>query len=487
MTLLSANQPGPFMAVSTLDDPTPPPLSREAVLRFLYDRINYERAQTAGYQTPEFKLDRMRELLSSVGNPQQGMPIVHVAGTKGKGSTSAMIGAALSAAGYRTGVFTSPHLDQIEERWQIDGRIDSPDDTARRLQRLRPIVERMDRQAVAADPPDDGPTYFEITTAMALLHFLEHEVDAAVLEVGLGGRLDSTNVCQPALSVITSISFDHTRQLGNTLESIAREKAGIIKPGVPVVSGVTDPVPRGVIREVCREQGSRLIELGTDFTFAYEPPRRLETAAAPGRLDFEHRTPERAYAHHGLALRLLGHHQAANAAVVLAGLEELRRQGWLVPDEACRTALAEVVWPARAELIARRPAIVIDAAHNVASIEALLRVLAESFCVSRRRLVFATTEEKDVRGMLARLLGQFDDVVFTRYQNNPRGVPPERLQALAVELSGRQWPVFARPAEAWDAIRARAAAEDLICVTGSFFIAAEMRREIGARPAGTPW
>ena len=197
-------------------------------------------------------LERMRLLLEEIGSPELGLPIIHVAGTKGKGSTSAMIAAALSAAGFRTGLFTSPHLERIEQRLAIDGQACESVEFAALVERLRPAVEALDRRMAAGQA---GPTFFEITTAMAFLHFQRRKVQAAVLEVGLGGRLDATNVCQPAVSVITNISFDHTQQLGNTLAAIAGEKAGIVKPGVAVVSGVVEPEAREVIRGVC---GARL-------------------------------------------------------------------------------------------------------------------------------------------------------------------------------------------------------------------------------------
>ena len=458
------------------------PHRREAALRFLYDRIDYERALSVPYRGREFKLDRMRQLLARLGNPQEGLPIVHVAGTKGKGSTVAVIGAVLSAAGCRTGIFTSPHLDRVEQRMAIDGRACSSSELVELIDRLVPVVEAMDKEAQACDPAENGPTYFEIITAMALLHFAQHKVDAAVLEVGLGGRLDSTNVCHPLVSVITSISFDHTRQLGDTLEAIAREKAGIIKPGVPVVSGVIREEPRAAIREVCNRQGCRLLELGVDFDFRYHPPRRLELADSFGRLDFRNHADGRGLHWDDLSFALLGHHQAANATVALATLVELERIGWRVPEEAIRAALAEINWPARVELVARRPAIIIDSAHNLASVDALLSVLDESFFARRRLLVFATTREKDALGILGRLLEQFDEIIFTRYLNNPRAVPPGELAAVAAELDGRRHRVCPTPLDAWDQVGRMASPEDLICVTGSFYIAAEMREQIQARP-----
>jgi dihydrofolate synthase/folylpolyglutamate synthase len=210
---------------------------------------------------------------------------------------------------------------------------------------------------------ETGPTFFEITTAMALLYFARRKVDAAVLEVGLGGRLDATNVCQPQISVITSISFDHTQQLGDTLESIAREKAGIVKPGVAVVSGVVQEEPRETIRQISRQRGCRLVELGVDFDFRYRPPRHLERGPEAGKIDFCCRLGSRDWAIDNLSLNLLGEHQAANAAVALATLAELQQAGWKIPETAIRSGLPAVTWPARIEVIGRWPAVVLDAAQ----------------------------------------------------------------------------------------------------------------------------
>jgi dihydrofolate synthase/folylpolyglutamate synthase len=440
---------------------------RDAALRFLYSRVDYERVQSFPYRTQELKLDRMRQLLHRLGNPHRDLPVVHVAGTKGKGSTAAMLAAVLTAAGYRTGLFTSPHLDRIEERLAIDGRICTPLELVELVRQVRPVVEAMDREG-SGWPSANSPTFFEITTAMALLSFANQKADAVVLEVGLGGRLDS-------------ISLDHMRQLGNTTEAIAWEKAGIIKPGVPLVSGVATAGPREVIRWTCRRRHAPLAELGLDFSFEYTPPQHVELAPALGNLDFHYHSLGRAYDFHGLSLGLLGCHQAANAATALAAVDELERAGWIIPEEAVRAGLAGLRWPARVEVLGRQPTMIVDAAHNVASVEALLATLDQSFVARRRLLLFATTREKDVRGMLQRLIPGFDEIVFTHYLNNPRAVPPEEIAAIASELSGRRYPVCLDPLEAWRDVRARAGRDDLICVTGSFFIAAEIRRELEER------
>jgi dihydrofolate synthase/folylpolyglutamate synthase len=463
-------------------DPTSVKEHEQAALAFLLGRINYERTPFVPYGERQFRLEPMRELLARLGDPQEQFTIVHVAGTKGKGSTAAMAAAVLSAAGHRTGLYSSPHLDRIEERLAIDGRPCTAGELTTLVAELRPIVTEMDERTESNSPRAAGLTYFDLVTAMALVHFARRGVRFAVLEVGLGGRLDSTNVCGPAVTVITSISFDHMRQLGNTLAAIAREKAGIVKPGVPVVSGVVEDEPRGVIEQVCRQCDSRLLQLGRDFDFSYTPPLSLDAGPAQGSIDYLSRLEGRKQSRAGLRLGLAGRHQGANAAVALAALDELARQGWTVPEPAIHRGLAEVRWPARIEVVARRPTVVLDSAHNVASVAALLATLDESFdTTGQRRLVFATTRDKEVRGMLALLLPRFDRVIFTRYRNNPRGVPPDEMARLALDLGGREIQVCLDPASAWRIARGGAGAADLICIAGSFFIAAEMRQQIGNR------
>ena len=449
--------------------------NHDAALRFLNGRINYERDRAVPYRDRDLKLQRMKELLGHLGNPHNKLAIVHLAGTKGKGSTAAMLGAVLSAAGYRTGIFTSPHLDRIEERIAIDGQPCAPDELVELVEQVRPAVEAMDEAAGPDEADENGPTYFEIIAAMSVLHFARCEVDAAILEVGLGGRLDATNVCRPRVCAITSIGFDHTKQLGNTLESIAREKAGIVKSGIPVVSGVRDNAPRDAIRQICEARGSPLSELGVDFDFQYHPPSHVETTSAPGSLDFQSTTAYPQF-----------NHQAANAAVALAVLGELEKTGWEIPERAVRKGLAEVDWPARVETLTRRPVIVLDSAHNPSSMEALVHVLDESFSARRRLLVFSASMGKAIRRMLSHLLGRFDEIIFTQYVNNPRAVPAEELLAAARKLGGDSCRVCAGPAEAWDEVRSKATPDDLICVTGSVFIAAEMREQILARPVPMP-
>ncbi len=444
-----------------------------SALDFLLRHINYERTVAMPYDTAALKLDRMRRLLALVGDPHLGLKCVHIAGTKGKGSTAAMIAAVLQAAGMRTGLYTSPHLSAIEERIVIDGQPCSQSEFASLAAELEAAVEKLPLHGTAKET--GGPTFFEVTTAMAFLHFARQKVDCAVLEVGLGGRLDSTNVCQPQVSIITSISFDHTRQLGNTLAAIASEKAGIIKPGVPVVSGVTSDEPREVIRRVAREAGAPLLERGSEFDFRTGPPRSARQA-----MDYR----QGPYELCDVGLGMIGEHQAANAAVAICALRRLVEQGWSIDERAIRGGLAAANVPARIELAGERPAVIVDVAHNVASIEALLRVLAERFRSRQRVLIFASSKDKDTAGMLRLLVPRFDNVVLTRYIENPRAVELETLEQLATSLLGTAGGngdlrpaihAVATPGEAWQMARRLAGPDDLICITGSFFLAAELR------------
>jgi dihydrofolate synthase / folylpolyglutamate synthase len=438
--------------------------SEQQARAFWYGLINYE------VRTPvadDLKLDRMRALLARLGDPQRRYPVLHVAGTKGKGSTAAMLAAVLRAAGCRTGLFTSPHLRRVEERFQVDGvPVSGPELTA-----LLNDVRRAVRPRRPGGPdPFAGLTYFEVATAVGFLHFARRRADAAIVEVGLGGRFDSTNVCEPEVSLITSISFDHTEVLGDRLASIAFEKAGIVKPGRPAVSGATAHEARAVIEDVCRRRGAPLRQLGVDFRFASTPGR--VTAAGPEKTRVRVSAWRRKWPE--LELNLLGEHQAANAAVAVACVEVLRERGWVIPDAAVAAGLAGVSWPARLEVRPGRPLAVLDCAHNVASAQALADTLRASFPPGRRLLVFAGSGDKDVAGMFRVLAPHFDRVFLTRFADNPRAVPPERLRELWRAASGAPAELAPTPAAAWQAAQAAAGPDDLIVIAGSVFLAGEL-------------
>jgi dihydrofolate synthase/folylpolyglutamate synthase len=424
--------------------------------------INYEqRAPVAD----DLKLDRMRSLLAQIGDPHRRLRIVHVAGSKGKGSTAAMLASVLSASGYRTGLFTSPHLCGVEERFQIDGRPIPSSELNDLLSEVGACVQNSMQAGLSV------PTFFEVATAVGFVYFLRRGVEAAVLEVGLGGRLDSTNVCDAEVAVITSISFDHTKLLGSRLTSIAREKAGIIKAGRPVVSGVVVPEARAVIEQTSKKREARLQQLGADFHYRYQPGFAGSNAVRKPRVEVT--TWKRRWSE--MELNLLGEHQAANASVAIACVEQLRTQGWHLPDDAVAKGLSEVIWPARMEVVSRRPLVVLDCAHNVASAAALVETLQSSFPPGRRLLLFAGSSDKDIPGMFRVLAPQFDHAFLTRYTDNPRSVAQEQLLAWWRAAGDRPATPCATPREAWTKARQMAAKPDLICITGSVFLAGEMR------------
>jgi dihydrofolate synthase/folylpolyglutamate synthase len=440
-------------------------MTYEEALAFWYGRINFEHRSP---KPSDLKLDRMHALLDCLGNPQQNLRIVHIAGSKGKGSTSAMLASILQRAGYRTGLFTSPHLVQVEERIQVDDQCVSRGELAGAMEQVARAVAELEARKPALLPV----TFFEVATAVGFMHFVRRRVELAVIEVGLGGRFDSTNVCRPLVSLITSISFDHTQQLGNTLAKIAFEKAGIVKPERPTVSGVRDREAREVIEQICRQRGSPLRQLDVDFRFVHEPGQVWDSGQRLPRLQVT--TAKRVWP--TMEIGLLGEHQAANAAVAIAAVEELRAQGLTIDDSAVSAGLAGVCWPARLEVLGRRPLVLLDCAHNLASAQALIDTLQTSFPggrSGRRLLIFAGNRDKDLAGMLHLLAGHFTHLFLTRFDNNPRCLPPERLR----ELAPKTVPCTVCPTSeaAWFEARAAADPGDLICITGSVFVAGELR------------
>jgi dihydrofolate synthase/folylpolyglutamate synthase len=328
-----------------------------------------------------------------------------------------------------------------------------------------------------------------MTTALAWLLFQEAGTQANVIEVGLGGRLDSTNVCQPALCIITSISYDHQQQLGNTLDLIAGEKAGIIKPGIPVIHGARAPEAREVIRAVARDHGSTLWELGRDFegtTLSQRVDLTNLSKSQPSSFTFQSHPPLPPFplaSHRALSLRMLGSHQGDNAALAVAAWLQLREQGWQLSESALVEALAETQVPARIESIAANPFTIIDSAHNEASIAALLETLSRSFDAERRTIIFACSKDKKVAEMLRLLVGFADRLIVTQYRCNPRFVPVEKLEQMAREETSRtlrRIDLFSAPdiSLAIEYARHDSRPKDLLCITGSFFIASEAKGAI---------
>jgi dihydrofolate synthase/folylpolyglutamate synthase len=446
--------------------------TRASALAWLDRRINFERVVPASAAPGTFGLTRVRRLLAAIGDPHHRFPVVHVAGTKGKGSTVAMLTAVLQASGHRVGRYMSPHVDTLEERICVGDRPISAADLVRAFNVVIPAVEHMDR--AASRRGGSGPTWFEVLTAVAFVHFARARVDLAVLETGLGGRLDATNVSQPVLSIITSISLDHMHLLGSTIARIAAEKAGIIKRGCPVISTAIDPDARRVIESTAARRRAPLVQLGRDFQAAYLPPDMTDPLA-PGRVAVT-LTDAKTAGPLVFPLAMRGGHQAINAAVVVMAARSLDARGIRVTDRAVSKGLRSVSLPARIERIAEKPLVILDAAHNVASMESLVATLAPAARVFRPTvLLFAASVDKQITEMLSVARDRFDHVVITRYATNPRAATVPQLVE-ACRRAGLPAPqVATAPAEALRLARSLATPRGLICVAGSFFLAAEIR------------
>lgn len=415
-------------------------MTHEEALDFWYGRIDFEKRSA---KPEELKLDRMRMLLRALDDPQRRLRVIHIAGTKGKGSTSAMLESVLRRAGYSVGLFTSPHLEDVSERIQVDRRNISRDELTARIEEIRPAVQKLER----ASPPQ-SPTFFEVGTALGFLHFLYRRVDFVVLEVGLGGRLDSTNVCHPLVSIITEISFDHMAQLGDTLREIAGEKAGIIKRGRPVICTASTPEAVAVVEAVAKERQAPLHLFGRDFSV--DPTRKLN---------------------------LRGHHQAVNAAGVVATIEALRQLGITIPETAVREGLTSVDWPARLEVVRDKPLVILDCAHNVASMNALVQTLQHEFpAITERRIIFAISNDKQFEEILRLLAPHFSHFHLTKYGNNPRCVPPEQLAQILRSIDpAKSLSVHPHSRDAWNAVLRETTSTGAIVITGSVFLAGEMQ------------
>jgi dihydrofolate synthase/folylpolyglutamate synthase len=395
----------------------------QETLDYLYSFVDFSLTRNLTYSPEKFNLDRMRALAEALGNPQNTFPVIHVAGTKGKGSTAAMIASMLMAADYRTGFYISPHLDDFAERIQVNGQPIPHAALIKLVDEIKPLVEKTGKL-----------TTFEITTALAFEAFRRQHVDVAVVEVGLGGRLDSTNIVDPVLSVITSLSMDHMKVLGDTLEQIAAEKAGIIKPGKPVVSSPQLPNALGVLAAKAAETGSDLTVVNRDVDtritkhsingqwFVVKTPssKQLdgEGRQSPFPADFEHGVD--------FYIPLLGRHQVDNAATAITAVMKLRQQGFEISDKAMQDGLAKVVWPCRFEIISRKPYIVVDSAHNRDSAHKLRQAIQDYFPEKPVTLIFGASEDKDISGMFAELLPICSRVILTR-STHPRAADLDSL------------------------------------------------------------
>lgn len=439
---------------------------REA-LRLIFERADYERGERPPYAERTYRLSRVEELLAQLGNPHRAYRSVHIAGTKGKGSVTAMIDSILRAAGWHTGMYTSPHLHTFRERIRLQGESIPEEDVIRYMERMRPIL--------AARPE---VTVFEIITALAMWYYAEQGVDFGVFEVGLGGRLDATNVLQPLVAVITSISKDHTKVLGDTLTSIAREKAGIIKGDTPVVTSPQHPEAMAVIEATAQERDAPLTIVGRDWQWRF-----LGGDLAGQRLAICRVGHEEAPEYPELVLPLLGDHQLENACIAVAAVEILRQQDVSIPREAVCRGLAQVSWPGRMEVLGRDPLVIVDGAHNPYSVQTLLKALREQVSYRRLRVVFGAGQTHASQEMLA-ILRPATTTFYVTKADHPKATPPDMLQAMIRELGAEAIPCD-QVDEALRRALNEAAKDDLVLVTGSLFVVAEAR-EAWAAMRGLP-
>ena len=433
----------------------------DSALRFLFTHTDYEQMLRVRYNQDTFSLDRMRLLLKRLDDPHLELRAVHIAGTKGKGSTCAMLAAMLEACGYKTGLYTSPHICDIRERIIVNGEMISQADLTRLICRVEPILAKM---------ADDKPTFFEIFTAMAFCYFVDQNVDIAVVETGLGGRLDSTNVLKPLACGLTNISFDHMRQLGSTLGQIAAEKAGIMKPDTPVISVPQQPETERSFRRIAKNVGARLMFTGRDIEFSY----RVESSRQDGchtRVCLT--TPQSRFEH--LPVPLLGEHQALNCGLALAILDQLKLQGMKIDDSRAIQGLQRVRLPGRMEVIRENPRILVDGAHNAASVQALIRAIGQHIPYDSMVMIFGCAGDKDIGGMIDQIATGADKVIFTKASNNPRAATPRELAEVYEERSGKVAQVTENLFDAMQIARSAVSREDLICITGSFYLVGEAK------------
>lgn len=394
----------------------------------------------------KFGLSKTAQLLKALGDPHRGRRFIHIAGTNGKGSVAAMVSSVLARSGLKVGLYTSPHLVRFTERFRINDREMNTDTAAGLASEL-----------LGAFDPSEAPTFFEVVTAMALVHFAREETDVAVMEVGMGGRLDATNVIDPMVTVITNISLEHQQYLGRRLVDIAGEKGGIVKQGVQLVTGVTQPSVIERMEMICRERGAPMIRLGRHVHYR-STSLGLNYTGPSLRL-------------RNLRLGLTGRFQVRNAALALAVLEVLGEKGFQPSQDHIRQGLAGVKWPGRMHLVSRRPDIVVDGGHNPRALRALADAVPLAFSFNRLILVIGVMEDKDIASVMKAIVPLAAYVIYTR-PLYARAAEPEVLQKAASPL-GKPGEIASTLPQALDRALEIADFEDLILISGSLFTAGE--------------
>jgi dihydrofolate synthase/folylpolyglutamate synthase len=423
---------------------------------YLFDRTDYEKEDHVRYNVTTFSLERMERLLSLVGDPHTKIKTVHIAGTKGKGSTATMLAKMLEANGLTVGLYTSPHLVHLHERIVVNSEMISEAEMLGLLNRIYAPVEKLSKT--------DPPTFFEIMTTLAFLHFADCNIDIGVIETGMGGRLDSTNVILPEVVGITSLSIDHKLQLGETLDLIAMEKAGVFKRGVPAVTVEQEQIAMNVLRAQATAIKAPLSVTGTDIDFSC----RFETSREHGphtRICLT--TPTSKFEH--LRVPLHGRHQAINCGLALALLDKLKAAGYQIDNDKAAVGLGEVKLAGRMEMICDDPRIMIDGAHNAASIRALIHAIGQNIPYDSMVVIFGCNNDKDIKGMMAELQYGADKAIFTR-SHSVKAMPPQELADVYTELCGKMCQTASCLGEALQLARSAIGREDLICITGSFYL-----------------
>lgn len=448
-------------------EPPPKITNYTTAIRWLYAHLDFERLRFIPDQQRLFNLQRMRDLLKHLGDPHLELKAVHIAGTKGKGSACAMIANMLQAAGYTVGLYSSPHLVDLRERIAVDGQMISHPDLADLFKRIS-VVEPLLR--------DNNLTVFEVLTGAALRYFADQAVDIAVLETGLGGRLDATNVVTPLVCGITHISLDHMNVLGNDLASIAKEKAGIFKKDVPAISVAQEPSVSAALNAVAQEVGTTLEYTGQQIEFSYRFEANRELGPHT-RVSIT--TPTSRWEH--LPVPLPGEHQAHNCALALAVIDKLKASGFNLPEEKIITGLAATKLPGRLEQVWNNPRVIVDGAHNAASIQALIRTLGAHVNYDSLVMIFGCAQNKDVRGMLKQVALGADKVIFTRAKSNPRATEPHELLVRFHEVSSKMAQTASSLQQALSLAKRAVSREDLIIITGSFYLAGEAKKYFSTR------
>ena len=447
-------------------------LTYEAAVNYLESFIDYEKKTDYTYSPRLWNLERMRLLLNYLGEPHQKLKVIHIAGSKGKGSTAAMIHAILNTAGYKTGLYTSPHLVTPLERFRINSKLMSEHQFCELVEQLQPHIDEVSKRKGHESLTDIGKlSFFEIYTAIGFLFFAMEAVDFLVLEVGLGGRLDATNVVEPLVSVITQISLEHTNHLGDNLASIATEKAGIIKTNGLVMSSPQQPEVMEVIEKSCAKQNAQLFQVGKDISFER---LGIDQSRSGQYFTLKSNIAEYSQCH----LPLLGKHQLINAATGVGAIELLRFHGYTISEEQVKIGLEQTFWPARLQIIGREPTILLDVAHSPQSAQVLRESICETFTYDKLILIVGISEDKDIKGIGAELCPIADIAILTKASNNPRVADPARIK--------QEWKDFDvtlvlkdTVASALDYARSIAGKNDLICITGSFYPLGEAMTLLG--------